>query len=163
MPGIDADVPDDIMTTGTTISQWVSGPGGGLPQVQGLPLWKPPYNRLSAYDMDTGERIWWIPIGEPDEDIVNHPALQGVDTSRFGGGGSSIQMVSGDLLLTTGFGRPVLQAHDKATGEVVGEVEIPEEGQYGMMTYLHDDVQYIVVQIGGGDYPSSLVALRLPD
>ncbi|MEX2294902.1 MAG: PQQ-binding-like beta-propeller repeat protein [Gemmatimonadota bacterium] len=163
MPGIDADVPDDIMTTGTTISEWVAGPGGGLPQVQGLPLWKPPYNRLSAYDMDTGERLWWIPIGEPNENIRTHPALQGVDISQFGGGGSSIQMVVGDLLLTTGFGPPVLQAHNKLTGEVVGEVEIPVDGQYGMMSYLHEDVQYIVVQIGGGEYPSSLVALRLPN
>jgi quinoprotein glucose dehydrogenase len=163
MPGIDADVPDDIMTTGTTISQWVNGPGGGLPQVQGLPLWNPPYNRLSAYDMNTGDRLWWIPIGEPNENIRNNPALQGVDTSQFGGGGSSIQMVMGDLLLTTGFGRPVLQAHNKSTGAVVGEVAIPVQGQYGMMTYFHDGVQYVVVQIGGGEYPSSLVALRLPN
>jgi hypothetical protein len=42
-------------------------------------------------------------------------------------------------------------------------VEIPVDGQYGMMSYLHEDVQYIVVQIGGGEYPSSLVALRLPN
>jgi len=41
-------------------------------------------------------------------------------------------------------------------------VELPAPGQYGMMTFLHDDRQYVVVQIGGGDYPGSLVALRLP-
>jgi quinoprotein glucose dehydrogenase len=161
MPGIEADLPDDPATTGTTISEWVAGPGGGLPQVQGLPIWKPPYNRLSAFDMNTGERIWWIPIGEPSDQIKNHPALQGVDTSRFGGGGRSIQMVVGDLLVTTGFGEPVLQAHDKTTGEVVGRVEIPVPGQYGMMSYMHEGRQYIVVQIGGSEYPSSLVALAL--
>jgi hypothetical protein len=33
---------------------------------------------------------------------------------------------------------------------------------YGMMTYMHDGNQYIVVQIGGSDYPSSLVALAFP-
>jgi quinoprotein glucose dehydrogenase len=133
-----------------------------MPQVQGLPLWKPPYNRLSAYDMDTGERLWWIPIGEPNQNVRNHPALQGVDTSQFGGGGNSIQMVMGDLLVTSGFGAPVLQAHDKRTGEVVGSVVIPVEGQYGMMTYVHEGQQYVVVQIGGTAYPSSLVVLRLP-
>jgi glucose dehydrogenase len=162
MPGIEADLPDAMATTGTTISEWVAGPGGGLPQVQGLPIFKPPYNRLSAYDMNTGERIWWIPVGEPADNIVNHPALQGVDTSTFGGGGRSIQMVTGSLLVTTGFGQPILRAHDKRTGEHVGDVEIPVPGQYGMMSYEHDGVQYIVVQIGGPDYPGSLVALRLP-
>jgi hypothetical protein len=29
------------------------------------------------------------------------------------------------------------------------------------MTYLHEGKQYIVVQIGGRDYPGSLVALAL--
>jgi glucose dehydrogenase len=161
MPGADADEPDNPMTTGTTISQWVAGAGGGLPRVQGLPAWKPPYNRVSAYDMNTGERIWWVPIGDVPENVANHPALRGVDTSRFGGGGNSIQMVAGDLLYTTegSSGPPVLNAWDKRTGEHVGEVEMPGTGQYGMMTYLHDDKQTIVVQVGS---PARLVALRLP-
>ncbi len=163
-PGIDSDVPDAIGTTGTTISEWVSGTGlPGLPQVQGLPLWKPPYNRLSAYDMDTGERLWWIPMGETPAAVRNHPALQGVDTSGFGGGSSSLQMVTGSLLLTTSFGLPVLRAHDKTTGAVIGDVEIPAEGQYGMMSYMHEGKQYVVVQIGTPEYPGALVTLTLPD
>jgi hypothetical protein len=162
MPGIDADVPDALATTGTTISQWVSGPGGGTPNVRGLPIYRPPYNRLSAYDMNTGERLWWIPVGEVAANIREHPDLQGIDTSGFGGGGRAIQMIAGDLLLTTGFGQPILRAHDKRTGEHVGDVEIPVPGQYGMMSYLHEGQQYVVVQIGGAQYPSSLVALRLP-
>jgi quinoprotein glucose dehydrogenase len=162
MPGAEADEPDNPATTGTTISRWVAGPGGGLPRVQGLPAWKPPYNRVSAYDMNTGERIWWVPIGDLPENIANHPALRNVDTSRFGGGGNSIQMVAGDLLYTTegSSGPPVLNAWDKRTGEHAGEIEMPGSGQYGMMTYLHDDRQTIVVQVGS---PARLVALRLPD
>ena len=161
MPGEEADEPDNPATTGTTISQWVAGPGGGLPRVQGLPAWKPPYNRVSAYDMNTGERIWWIPIGDVPDDIRNHPALQGQDMSRWGGGGNSIQMVAGDLLYTTegSNGPPVLNAWSKRTGEHVGEVEMPGSGQYGMMTYMHDGQQTIVVQVGS---PARLVALRLP-
>jgi quinoprotein glucose dehydrogenase len=161
-PGLEQDDPDNIMTTGTTISQWVAGAGGGLPRVQGLPAWKPPYNRVSAYDMNTGERIWWIPIGEPAEDIRNHPALQGVDMSRFGGGGNSVQMVAGDLLYTTegSNGPPVLNAWNKRTGEHVGELtDLPGSVEYGMMTYMHNGQQTIVLQVGG---PARLVALRLP-
>jgi quinoprotein glucose dehydrogenase len=161
MPGEEADEPDNPATTGTTISRWVAGPGGGLPRVQGLPAWKPPYNRVSAYDMNTGERIWWVPIGEVSDEIRNHPALQGQDMSRWGGGGNSIQMVAGDLLYTTegSTGAPVLNAWNKLTGEHVGEIEMPGSGQYGMMTYLHDGQQTIVVQVGR---PARLVALRLP-
>jgi glucose dehydrogenase len=161
MPGDEADEPDNPATTGTTISQWVAGPGGGLPRVQGLPAWKPPYNRVSAYDMNTGERIWWVPIGDVPDNIRNHPAVQGQDMSRWGGGGNSILMVAGDLLYTTegSNGPPVLNAWDKRTGEHVGEIELPGVAQYGMMTYSHDGQQTIVVQVGR---PARLVALRLP-
>jgi hypothetical protein len=111
--------------------------------------------------MNTGERIWWVPIGELPENIANHPALRGVDTSRFGGGGNSVQMVAGDLLYTTegSSGAPVLNAWNKLSGEHVGEIEMPGSGQYGMMTYQHDGDQTIVVQMGS---PARLVALRLP-
>jgi quinoprotein glucose dehydrogenase len=161
MPGAEADVPGDPATTGTTISQWVAGPGAQFPNIDGLPLFKPPYRRISAYDMDTGERIWWIPIGVVNEDIANHPALQGVDTSMFGGGGGSIQMVAGDLLVAeweTEEG-PALHAYNKLTGEKVGEVALPGPGEYGMMTYIHDGRQYIIVQTGD---PARLVTLTLP-
>ena len=160
-PGAEADDPDNPRTTGTTISDWVAGPGGGLPRVQGLPVWKPPYNRLSAYDMNTGERIYWIPIGDTPADIRNNPAARGVDLSSTGGGGNSIQMVAGDLLFATegSNGPPVLNAYNKLTGEHVGEILLPSPGQYGMMSYLHHDFQHIVVQVG---QPGRLVALRLP-
>jgi glucose dehydrogenase len=168
IPGVDRDNPEDIFTTGTTISQWVNGGGGGMQGPQGLPIFKPPYNRLSAYDMNTGERLWWIPIGEPAPNIRNHPALQGLglDMSSWGGGGRSIQMIAGNLLLTTegAAGRPVLHARDKRTGELKGSVELPAAGQYGMMSYMHEGKQYIVVQIANAaaGLPGALVALRLP-
>ena len=58
-----------------------------------------------------------------------------------------------------------LNARDKFTGEIVGSVPLPAPGQYGMMTYLHQGKQYIVVQIGSSrtDFPAALVAFRLPD
>ena len=161
MPGAEADVPGDPATTGTTISQWVAGPNANFPDIDGLPLFKPPYRRISAYDMNSGERIWWIPIGVVDADIANHPAMQGVDTSMFGGGGGSIQMVAGDLLVAewaTADG-PALHAYNKLTGEKVGEVALPGPGEYGMMTYIHEGRQHIIVQTGS---PARLVNLTLP-
>jgi hypothetical protein len=39
----------------------------------------------------------------------------------------------------------------------MGQLQLPQNSSYGMMTYMHEGVQYLVVQI-----PSSLVAFKLP-
>lgn len=166
-PGADLDLPDDPMTTGTTISDWVAGPSPGFPGPQGLPILKPPYSRITAIDLNTGEHLWWVPTGETPAQVRNHPALRGVDIGETGGNGRAVTMVTGSLLLATDNTGdvPRLNALDKRTGEVVGSVELPAQGQYGMMTYMHEGRQYVVVQIAGGEQamPGSLVALRLPD
>jgi quinoprotein glucose dehydrogenase len=163
-------------TTGVTVAAWApGGPREPLPFVEGLPVYKPLYQGLAAYDMNTGEKLWDIPIGETPERLTNHPLLQGVDIPPTGGTGNSIQMVVGDLLLQTTedlrgdtevseSGMPLLNARDKRTGAVLASVELPAPGQYGMMTYMHEGRQYIVVQAGSAKrgQPGQLVALRLP-
>ncbi|MXY23244.1 MAG: PQQ-binding-like beta-propeller repeat protein [Acidobacteria bacterium] len=156
----------ECTTTGTTISDWVQGGGVAFSGPQGLPMYKPPFSKITAIDMNTGEHVFAIPVGEPSDRLKNHPSLQGVDLSGVGHERARpILMTTGSLLLATEgtSGPPVLNAHDKTTGEKLGSVELPATGQYGMMTYLHDGHQYIVVQIGqGGTFPGSLAALRLP-
>ena len=157
----------DCWTTGTTISDWVAGGAGiGWAGPQGLPMHKPPYNRVTAIDMNTGEHLWWVPIGEASDRMKGHPALQGVDLSGVGGGARAVSMVTGSLLLTTrgSRGPAVLDARNKLTGDLVGSVELPAPGQYGMMTYMHEGHQYILVQVAqGGTFQGALAALRLPD
>ena len=163
-------------TTGTTVATWA--PGGSrelLPLVDGLPVHKLLYQALAAYDMNTGEKLWDIPVGQTPDRIRNHPALAGVDVPNTGGTGTSIQMVMGDLLVQTtedlrgeteanANGMPMLHARDKRTGQILASVEIPIPGQYGMMTYMHEGKQYILVQAGSArrEQPGSLVALTLP-
>ena len=155
----------ECLTTGTTISDWVQGGGVGWAGPQGLPMHKPPYNRVTAIDMNTGEHLWWVPIGEASDFMKRHSALQGVDLSGVGGGARAVSMVTGSLLLTTqgSNGPAVLDARNKLTGELVGTVELPAAGQYGMMTYMHEGQQYIVVQVAqGGSFQGALAALKLP-
>jgi quinoprotein glucose dehydrogenase len=167
--------PNYTPTTGTTVSAWLPGGGGGLETIDGLRLWKPLDNALSALQMNTGRRIWKLPVGETPERITGHPLLAGVEVENSGGNGWSIQMVTGSLLVQTralsqGTAQLVpdapleLHARDKRTGEILASVELPAPGQYGMMTYMHQGKQYIVVQIGSVhmDFPGSLVALALP-
>ena len=153
-------------TIGETVADWVNSRPISIPGPDGLPIYKPPYSRVTAIDMNTGEHLWWVPIGQPNERIRNHPALEGKDLSGVGGVGRAILMVSGDLLLTTEgmAGPPVLNAHDKMTGEKVGSIRLPAPGMYGMMTYRHEGRQHIVVQVGRrGRLAESLVAFALPE
>ena len=53
--------------------------GGGPLSVQGLPLIKPPYGRITAIDLNKGDISWQIAHGDTPDNIKNHPALKGID------------------------------------------------------------------------------------
>ena len=156
----------ECTTTGTTISDWVQGGGVGWSGPQGLPIHKPPYSKITAIDLNTGDHAWETAVGSAPERITRHPALRDLDLSDVSGLGRAVMMASKTLLFATegSNGPAVLNAHDKTTGAKLGSVELPAPGMYGMMTYSHEGRQFIVVQIGrGGSVPGSLVALALPD
>jgi quinoprotein glucose dehydrogenase len=161
--GYEMDKPNDPKTTGKTLSQWVVANRGDLRGPQGLPIWKPPYSKIVAIDMNTGEHLWWIPNGDTPDRIKNHPALKGRTLPNTGQENHAVMMATRSLLITApGPGAPLLYALDKKTGARVGTVPLPAPGQYGMMGYMHQGKQYIVVQIMSPTHPGSLVALRLP-
>ncbi len=165
VPGREIDDPDDIMTTGTTFSDFAVIDRGDFRGPQGLPIFKPPYSRIIAIDMNTGEHLWETPNGNTPERFVNHPALQGVELPNTGNTGAGITMVTETLLISAegSSGAPVLHALDKITGDRLGTIDLPAPGQYGMMGFMHEGQQYIVVQVARPpQLPGSLVALRLP-
>ena len=175
-PGEGGATPNSTPTTGVTVAAWLPGGGGGLPTIDGLSVFKRMNNQLTAYQMNSGEKAWSLPIGETPDNIQNHPLLEGIEVPNIGGTGWSIQMVTGDILVQTralseGMAQMepdaplTLNARDKMTGEMLGSVELPAPGQYGMMTYSHNDKQYIVVQGGSSrtNYPGALVAYSLPN
>jgi quinoprotein glucose dehydrogenase len=149
--------------TGTTIADYAVGMGtpNGVRGPQGLPLEKPPYSRITAIDLNTGDHLWWIPNGGTPRFVQEHPALQGVDIPPTGNINHSALMVTPGMLLHTAIGddgqTPYLFAIDKATGERMGSVESPGLGMYGMMTYMHDGRQRVVLQTSG-----QLVAYSIP-
>jgi quinoprotein glucose dehydrogenase len=147
--------------TGTTLSEYAvlrrQGPRGP----KGLPLFKPPYSRITAIDLNTGEHLWWIPAGETPDRVKNNPALKGIDIGNTGSGGHAPMLVTKNLLFYTnsaGDGSPQLFAVDKVTGQQVGKLPIPDRGYFGMMTYVNQGRQYVVLQTG-----SKLTALALPE
>ena len=145
--------------------------GGGL-TVQGLPLIKPPYGRISAIDLNKGEILWQIAHGETPDNIRNHPALKGLNIPRTGRPGIIGTVVTKTLVIageggvfTTPSGRrgAMLRAYDKATGREAGAVYIPTQQSGSPMTYMLNGKQYIVVAIGGQGYSAELLAFKLPD
>jgi quinoprotein glucose dehydrogenase len=117
--------------------------------------------------MNTGEHLWWVATGDTPDRVRNHPALQGVQLPESTGNGAAPLMTTKTLLLyySQGSGGEFrLYALDKRTGERVGEIDLPGSGEYGMMSYMHEGKQYIVLQAGSAKqgHPGSLLALTLP-
>jgi len=148
------------------------GEGGANPTVQGLPLVKPPYGRITALDMNKGEMVWQIAHGETPDAVKNHAALKGVTIPRTGRPGRIGTLVTKTLVMAGegGFftlpdGRrgAMLRAYDKTTGSELGSVYMPAPQTGSPMTYMLNGRQYIVLAIGGGTYSAELVAFALPD
>jgi quinoprotein glucose dehydrogenase len=126
-----------------------------------LPLFNPPYSHITAIDMNTGDILWKLPIGETPERYTNNPKLEGIDLGDTGTGRNAVMSVTKTMLLytsTAADGTPMLFFVDKKTGETLGGVEVEDPTNYGMMTYLHEGKQYVVLQTG-----AKLTALALYD
>ena len=143
VPGAQMDEPEDPKTTGKTLSQWVVANRGDLRGPQGLPIWKPPYSRIVAIDMKTGEFLWEIPNGDTPAHIRNHPALKGVTIPTTGEQSHAVMLATKTLLISSPGGTPVLYAIDKQTGRRLGSVKLPAPSQYGLMGYMHQGRQYV--------------------
>ena len=154
----------------TNAPSFVQGLG---PQVQGLPIVKPPYGRITAFNLNSGDQVFMVANGDGPRDhpllkdlhlpplgVPNRPAPLVTKTLLFIGEGSD--SVIGTPQVSWGWGKK-FRAYDKATGQVVWETELPSGTTGAPMTYMHKGRQYIVVPIGAKDHPAEFVALALPD
>ena len=139
--------------------------GGGLPTVQGLRLLKPPYGRITAYNMNKGEIAWQIPNGDTPPAVKNNPALQGLTIPKTGSPSQAGLLVTKTLLFAGegAGGMAVFHAYDKATGADVWQTAIPGPQTSLPMTYLHQGRQFVVVGTRGtATSGAQLVAFAVP-
>ena len=89
--------------------------GRAIPKVFDLPIVKPPWGRITAIDLTTGEHLWSIANGDTPPEVAANPALAGVDLPRTGVPTRAGIVVTDTLLFAgEGFGGgPVFRAHDK--------------------------------------------------
>jgi quinoprotein glucose dehydrogenase len=148
-----------------------AGPGRGA-TVQGLPILKPPYDRITAYNMNTGDIVWQKTHSSTPDDIKNHPLLKGLDLPRLGQPGRTfIGVLTTKNLVIAGEGGvhsnaagrrvALLRAYDKLTGADVGAVEMPNKQTGSPMSYQIDGKQFIVLAVSGND-GAELLAFALP-
>jgi quinoprotein glucose dehydrogenase len=137
----------------------------------GLPLVKPPYGRITAIDLNTGEHLWMIANADTPDWITKNPALKGIDIPRTGTPDRSGLLVTKTLLFAgegSGLyasdgvgGGNMFRAHDKATGEILFEMELPANQSGIPMTYSVNGKQYLVMAVGAVGHAGELVALSL--
>ena len=138
----------------------------------GLPLIKPPWGRITAIDLNTGDHLWMIANGDTPDCVKNHPALSGLEIPRTGKPERSGILVTKSLLFAgeggglfatpTWAGGPMFYAYDKQTGETIWEVELPKRQSGVPMTYMTGGKQYIVMAASNRGEPAELIALALP-
>jgi quinoprotein glucose dehydrogenase len=154
------------------------GPAGP----RGLPLFKPPYGRVTAIDMNKGEILWQVANGDGPRD---NPAIAHLKLGNLGNTGHAAPLVTKTLLFVgegssamvvgsrvppempfdtaPNYGEPWFRALDKATGRVLAEIELPAGMTGAPMTYLHGGKQHIVIPVGGRDEEPEWVALTVRD
>jgi quinoprotein glucose dehydrogenase len=139
------------------------GPGGDL-SVNGLPILKPPYSRITAVDLNKGEFAWVTPLGTTPPRVAQHAALKDRVLPNTGGINLHATLMITKTLLIAGEGwggAPIVRAYDKKTGAVVSELAIP--GMMGSMpmTYLVNGKQHIAFTIGTQTELAEVISLAL--
>ncbi len=142
------------------------GRTAGRLTVHDLPILKPPYSRITAIDLNSGEHLWFVAAGDTPVYIQNNPVLKDLTIPQTGTPNTRPTLLVTKTLLLAGEGwgaGKMLHAYDKRSGALVWETSIP--GWMGSlpMTYMLNGKQYIAFTVGDQVHPAELIAYALGD
>jgi quinoprotein glucose dehydrogenase len=126
-----------------------------------IPIIKPPYGRLAAYDFPAGTLAWNLPVGDSPR-VRNHPQFRSLRLPRLGVAGPSGPIVTaGGLLFITGGGEELV-ALDKRTGTQLWSGALGTVSHANPMTYRTGSGRQFVVVGSGSGTRGRLTAFALP-
>jgi len=116
------------------------------------PALTPPWGELNAIDLNTGEYLWKIPVG-------NHPELQQPEAPITGSEGYAGPIVTaGGLVFLGSTHDKKFRAFDKENGKLLWEIDLPGIANATPSTYWSNGKQYVVTSVGGDkENPSGYV------
>lgn len=126
----------------------------------GYPAVKPPWGTLNAIDLNTGEYLWRVPLGEYPE--LTKKGIPATGTESYGGP----VVTAGGLVFIAGTRDEKIRAFDKKTGKVVWEYQLPAGGFATPISYEVNGRQYVVIAAGGArglKAGGSYIAFALPE
>ena len=119
--------------------------------VNGWPCWQPPWGRLTAINVNTGDIAWQIPFG------ITEGVPAGIQTGAVSIGAGPMTTASG-LIFIGGTRDHIFRAFDTKTGKELWSAKTEDIIHAGPITYMgKDGKQYIAVSAG-----IELLAYRLP-
>lgn len=138
-------------------------------QSNGFGIMAPPWSSITAYDMNTGNKLWTVPNGgvKALEDL-------GIkDTGSHIGRGNPVVTAGGLLFNATNTDRK-FRARDAATGKVLWEADLPAASEGAPAVYSVGGREYIVIPVGGDGLwapklpmpkagPNQYIAFALPE
>ena len=110
----------------------------------GYPAVKPPWGTLNAIDLNKGEIVWQVPLGEYEE--LTKQGFSKTGTENYGGP----ILTDGGLIFIGATNDEYFRAFDKKTGEEIWKTKLPAGGYATPITYQIDGKQYVVIACGGG-------------
>ena len=170
-----------------TMTHTIAQGSPNAPAIQGLPLVKPPYGRVTALNMNTGELEWSVANGDGPRD---HPLLRDLDLPPLGIPNRPAPLVTKSLLFVgegsdavvgtvpggggaydgpdTGYDESwrwgtLFRAYDKSSGNTVFEIDLAAGTTGAPMTYMHEGKQYIVVAVSSRATDPEWIALGLSE
>jgi quinoprotein glucose dehydrogenase len=126
----------------------------------GYPAIRPPWGTLNAIDLNTGEYLWRVPLGEFPELTARGIPVTG--TENYGGP----VITAGGLIFIAATKDEMIRAFDQDTGKILWQSKLPAGGYATPSTYSVDGRQFIVIACGGGKMGTksgdAYVAFTLP-
>jgi quinoprotein glucose dehydrogenase len=153
-----------------TEDQSVGGGGGPRRYAQiapffedpyGVPAISPPWGTLNAVDLNRGEILWKVPLGEYPQMAAK--GIRNTGAKNFGGP----VLTAGGVIFIAGTPDEKIRAFDKYTGKVLWEYQLPAGGYATPSIYAIRRRQYVVIAAGGGGklgtkFGDSILAFALP-